>query len=403
MVIYRILATLFALAQVPAALRQKVLRDRLGLAAAKHHAPHIWLHGASVGELNSVLPLLKRLIRDCPEQHWVITCNSTTARDTALEWSLPRVAVVMAPFDLAFAVRCVKRRFNVSAHITLESEIWPHRILTGPEPKILLGGRMSAKTAKTWEKFPQLAARVFGAFEFVSAQDEGSDARLRALGCDPDCMGPVADLKAQYVAPDMRAEAELSSAFDRANTFLAASTHDGEDEIVLEAYKQAAASEPDLRLIIAPRHPDRGDQIADQATRHGLKSTRRSLGQAPSEQVFIADTLGEMPMWYSLAGRVFIGGTLTNRGGHTPYEPAHFECALIFGPDTQNFAAPFAILREHGLAQQVENSVQLAEAITRLNGAKIQSERGEEIKSLLSAQTDPDTLFDALLRALPAQ
>jgi 3-deoxy-D-manno-octulosonic-acid transferase len=184
-------------------------------------------------------------------------------------------------------------------------------------------------------------------------------------------------------------------------TWLAASTHEGEEDIVLEAHVKARRINPELRLILAPRHPHRADQIAEMIAGKGLDCARRSTGDSHAASVLLADTMGEMPNWYRQAGRVFIAGSLTDRRGHTPYEPAYFGCALIHGPDTGNFASAYERLAQNNAAICVENADQLAEALASLDAESAQEKAGIAAQNALRAVTNIDGLVSDLVAQLP--
>ncbi|CUH75792.1 3-deoxy-D-manno-octulosonic acid transferase [Tropicibacter naphthalenivorans] len=403
MILYRLLISLFAIIAVLQGRKHgpETVKARLGRSPAQN-GPHIWLHGASNGELASCWPVVQALSQARPDLKWVITSNSATGVDLARQWPLPQHTALPAPVDLARVSARVMRDWNVQAHITLETEIWPHRILSCPGPVVMLGARMSASTAKGWSRVPGLIRRTLGRVSFASAQDLQSLERLIDLGLPKSAAGPTVDLKSFHTPPDLPAAPELGLAFDRAQTWLAASTHDGEDDILLEAHKIALNSQPDLRLILAPRHPRRAADILRLCTQHGLSVAQRSAGAPPTEQVYLADTMGEMPRWYALAGRVFIGGTLTDRGGHTPYEPATFGCALIHGPDTRNFRASFDQLRQTDAAIQAATPAQIAQALAELTPTDTQEKQGRAAQEALRQDTDLAPLVDKLLQILPA-
>ncbi len=402
MLLYRCLLSLFALVVLVRAARQDGLaglKARLGLGPVVD-APHVWLHGASNGELASVRPVLTRLIAARPDLHWLITTNSATGQQMARAWDLPRCSVRPAPLDLQRVSRRMMRRWDVRAHISLESELWPHRFAACPGPVLLLGARLSDGTARAWSRMPRLARRLLAQVRLASAQDADSARRLAELGLPDSAQGPVFDLKALYEPPETTPDAALTHAFPRDRTWLAASTHEGEDATVLDAHAALLDHAPETRLILAPRHPQRAEAIARAAQARGLTVARRSLHDAPDAQVYIADTLGEMALWYRLAGRVFIGGTLTDRGGHTPYEPASFGCALIHGPDTRNFAAPFARLAKAGAARQVAEAAALAEALLALGPS--QHDAGLRAREALRQDSAPGDFVARILATLPA-
>ncbi|MDJ0823544.1 MAG: glycosyltransferase N-terminal domain-containing protein [Paracoccaceae bacterium] len=402
MLVYRLILSLFAFVALAKALPQGQVAARLGLMPAVQ-GKHLWIHGASNGELNSARPVIEALHAARPEWHLVITCNSDTGVDLVRSWRLSRTTAIPAPLDLAWVTKRFFRDWHVQAHVTLESEIWPHRVLNYPGPVILLGGRMRKGTARNWGRLSGLARRVMRKLAYVSAQDAASLAHLRALGVRSEAIGPVIDLKSYYTPPKNAVpDAALREAFPRDKTWLAASTHPGEEAIVLAAFKKARLKDPKLRLILAPRHPKRGDEVAGLIREASVPLARRSAGDQPvPDAVYLADTMGEMALWYALAGRVFIGGTLTDRGGHTPYEPAAFGCAILHGSDVANFASPFEVLKKANAAVTVHDAASLAQALGTLHAAADQKAGGAAAQSLLRPETDLNTLVETVLAHLP--
>lgn len=399
MLLYRLIVSIFAavvLARLALLRDWAALRQRLARGPARP-GPHLWLHAASNGELASAKPLITALQQARPDLALLVTCNSEGGVALAESWGLP---ARLAPLDLARVARRMHRDWNVRAHITLESELWPNRVRTCPGPVFVIGGRLSEGTAKGWRLFGGLLPRVLGRLRYVSAQDAGSLGRYRAAGLPEAAAGPVLNLK-EFYAPDPRRDATLAAAFDRAQTWLAASTHEGEEETVLAAHKLARAQEPTLRLILAPRHPRRGDAVEQLILEAGLSCARRSRGEAPEgAEVYLADTLGEMGLLYPLAGRLFIGGTLTDRGGHTPFEPAAYATALLHGPDVANHAAPFARLSAARAAIEVADAPALAEALNRLAARDAQEALGQAAQETLRPETDLEELVAAITQRL---
>jgi 3-deoxy-D-manno-octulosonic-acid transferase len=402
--LYRLLISLFAAVAILRALRSGGVtqaRARLTPGQAPLGA-HVWLHGASNGELASFRPLLERLIAARPDLGWLVTANTETGAQMARDWQMPRVSARLAPLDLWYATRRVMRGWRICAHIALESELWPNRILMCPGPVLILGARMSHSSARIWGRFPRLSRRLLTRVRFASAQDAGSAARLITLGLPTDAMGPVTDLKAYFSPPAPMQDPVLDAAFPRALTWLAASTHEGDDSVALAAHAALLRDAPDMRLILAPRHPHRAETILAEAARLGLTTARRSTGAPPSDaQVYVADTMGEMPQWYHRAGRVFVGGTLSDRGGHTPYEPAAYGAALLHGPDTVNFAAAYACLHRANAARQITDSATLTAGLRDLALPDKQAEAGLAAQRALTPQTDLDALATQILAHLP--
>lgn len=394
MLLYRFLLSLFAIA----VLTKGNVSARLGHSVTTP-GPHVWVHGASNGELISARPVLEKLIAERKDLNWLITCNTETARTMVAAWNLPRTSARLAPVDLAWVAKRMLHDWDVRAHIALESEIWPHRTLSCQGPTLLLGARMSASTARSWSKLGDLPARVLEKVRFASAQDVETRDRLIKLGLPRAAVGPVVDLKALYTPPNLAPEPALQAAFQRDHTWLAASTHEGDDEVILDAHLAALEREPKLRLILAPRHPKRAKDIRKLAQDRGLGISQRSTDQSPEAQVYLADTMGEMAIWYQLAGRVFIGGSLSDLGGHTPYEPAAFGAALIHGPDMENFAAARDRLKTTEAAKEISTAHDLAQALATLRDG--QAEMGQKARRALQVETDLDGLCKTLLEILP--
>lgn len=337
----------------------------------------IWLHGASNGELTSARPLVEALRAAFPDRALVVTANTVTGRDLAAGWALPGVAARLAPFDFRPALRRFRAVWRPAALVVLENELWPNRLDTASEPVLVVGARMSEQSHRLWSRFPRLARRVLSHVRRLWPQDPGSADRFRALGLAADRIGPTATLKSAVAlaAPDPGRLAALAAVFARADTLLAASTHEGEEAAVIEGFVSARARRPDLKLILAPRHPARAAGIAALIAPTGLPWAQRRAGVAPDPDtaIYLADTLGEMPLWYALAGVTFVGGSLAPRGGHTPFEPAGAGSAILHGPHTANFTEAYAALdRERG-AVAVEDAGDIAAALAALEDAGAQA------------------------------
>ncbi|WP_254433576.1 3-deoxy-D-manno-octulosonic acid transferase [Paracoccus yeei] len=246
-------------------------RERLALTGPDVVPGGIWLHAASVGELNSARVLAEALGAELP---LTVTTNSLTGR--ALARKLGHVAV-LAPLDVPQAVERFLARIEPSVLVTVENELWPNRSAMARDlgvAQVVVGARISERSAQRWARLPQLIGPMLRRIDLLSAQDEGSEARLLRLGLPALSLGTRLNLKllgpAQVRPPE--------DGPGRARVVLAASTHEGEDEIVLDAYAQARRAVPDLRLILAPRHPRRGDAVAALIAARGLDFARRSQG-----------------------------------------------------------------------------------------------------------------------------
>ena len=409
MVPYRILAPLAGLVLVLlAVLRRLIGRDgartlaeRLGRGAPVASGA-VWVHGASVGELVSARPLIAALAPGGV----LVTANTESGRAQAEGWGLAGVTVRAAPVDAAPVLRRFLDRHQPRALVLLEGDLWPGRILAAQArgmPVLLVSARISERSARRWARMPGLVRGILGRVDWIVPQDDGAAARFRALGLPADRIGPVLNLKAAGAVPEGIAPLP---GFARAATLLAASTHPGEEETVLDGFIAARASRPDLRLILAPRHPDRGDGVARLIAGRDLTFARRSRGEAPdlARPVYLADTLGEMTLWYAAAGVTFVGGSLVAKGGHTPFEPAAQGSAILHGPDTANFPAAYAALRAGGGAIEVRDAAGLATAMLDLADTGAQAAmaaRATEALAPLRAGVDLSPVLDRLQRLAP--
>lgn len=315
----------------------------------------LWLHAASVGELNSIRPVLKA----ATDHPILVTCNTTTGLALVTGWNLPHVQAALAPFDRAAPTRKMMR--NCRALIVVENELWPNRILAAHaanRPVVLLSARMSDRSARLWTRWPRLTQRLLEPVRLAIPQDATSATNLTALGVPPNAMTAPVPLKAAYHPTTT----DPDPAFDPAQTVLAASTHTGEDQIILDAFHIARAHHPNLRLILAPRHPDRANDIATRLTIQNLSFTRQSKSESPSAPIHLADTLGQMDRWYASAGICLVGGSLIDAGGHTPFEPLAHNLPILHGPFTRNFADHYAALDAANGALCVRDAATLAAA-----------------------------------------
>jgi 3-deoxy-D-manno-octulosonic-acid transferase len=368
--------------------------ERLGLTRPPAPGPRIWLHGASNGELTSARWLIAKLIAARPGLQWLVTCNTATARAMVRGWDLPGVTAAFAPLDAACATQRLLNRWQPRILISLEGELWPARLAAchaAKTPVILLGARMSARSFRRWTLIRPLAATALGQVAHASAQDPASRQHLIRLGLPATAFGPDFDLKAQAAA-SLPPPAILPRA-DRAAWLLAASTHDGEEEAVIDAF---LATPNFTHLILAPRHPSRAAAVAALIARRHQPFTRRSAGALPgASAIFLADTMGEMDLWYARCGACIIGGTFAPKGGHSPWEPVRHACAILHGPRIENFAAPFARLDAAGAALPA-TAPTLAAALAGLD-ADAQDRLVRSATACFQANGDPDALVAQLL------
>lgn len=367
------------------ALRERLALDPVGSA-------NIWVHGASVGELTSARPVIEALAQT---HRVLVTANSLTGRDMAAGWGLP---ARLAPLDLPGALARFLDQARPRLQVTVEGEFWPLRsqaLARRAIPQAVIGARMSERSALRWRRLPRLIAPVLGRLAALSAQDAGSESRLRTLGLPEGAVLPRLDLK--LLAPAGITPPPPGPERDR--TLLAASTHEGEEAVVLDAWMQARRPHPGLRLILAIRHPRRGDEVAALLAGRGIAFQRRSAGGMGGD-VLLADTLGEMDRWYAAAGLCFVGGSLADRGGHTPWEPAAHASAILHGPHVGNFTEGYAALDAAGGARAVD-AKSLADQVARLAGDPVAARRmGQAARQVLDGRAGDPAALVARLREL---
>jgi 3-deoxy-D-manno-octulosonic-acid transferase len=325
--------------------------------------PLVWIHAASVGELLTVIPLIERI----RQKEFAVLCTSGTVTSASLaEQRLPDGAIHQ--FITLDAPRFVKRfldHWRPDLALFVESDLWPNLIVASAKrgiPLILVNGRLSERSYKRWRWAPATIAALLRCFDLCLAQSAAHAARYRELGAPR--VATTGNLKLDVPDPpaDADALAALRAAVTDRTIIAGASTHAGEETILIEAHRRLRNSFPGLLTLIAPRHPERGPGILEIARAAGLRAALRSRRELPTfiTDIYIADTLGELGLIYRLAPIVFVGGSLASHGGQNPIEPIKLGAAILHGPHVWNFAEIYAALdKVHG-AEQVSDVGKLA-------------------------------------------
>lgn len=340
--------------------------ERLGVASAPRPAgPLLWAHAASIGEALSLAPLLERVRSRHPRSGVLVTTGTVTSAQV-LEKRLPEGVIHQyAPIDHP---RCVAQFFGhwrPDVAVIVESELWPNLVLEAERrgaALVLLNARMSATSYARWRRAPASIARLLSAFSVIAAQDEQQAERLSALAGRTVAATGALKLAAAAPPADQTELARLHAAIGKRPVWLAASTHKGEEAAILDA---ARTLDPKTLTMIAPRHPERGAAVAAAARRAGFSVARRSEGDALTSDisVYVADTVGELGLFYRLAEVAFIGASLVEAGGHNPLEAARLARTIITGPHTHNFSKIYAGLHTAKAVVQVESAAALAAAV----------------------------------------
>ena len=385
--------------------------ERLGIASqARPAGDLVWLHGVSVGETLSLLPVVERLRQKRPDLTVLVTSGTLTSATLLARRLPPGVIHQFAPVDTPGAVRAFLDHWRPAAAVFVESELWPNLILEARRREVklvLASARITEKTALGWRRFPGAAREIVSAFDRVLPQDAASADRLESLGARID--GHV-NLKLAGAAPphDPGAFTRLSAAIGDRPVVVAASTHDGEEIALVRALDSLADR---LCLILVPRHPERSPAIAAALTRDGYRFARRSDGREPDRDtdLYVADTLGEMGLFLRLADVVVMGGSFSAAleqppvGGHNPLEPARLGKPAVTGPDMSNWAAVTDTLVAAGGLAVVEAPWDLPAVLAPLladdAAARAMGERGR--RAAAEAGSGLDRLWDALTPLLP--
>tara|TARA_R110002051_G_scaffold158005_1_gene229470 strand:+ start:1424 stop:2716 length:1293 start_codon:yes stop_codon:yes gene_type:complete len=385
--------------------------ERLGVAGRpRRDGDLVWLHGVSVGETLSLLPLVERFVRERPDLNVLVTSGTLTSA-TLLARRLPKGVIhQFAPVDTPGAVSAFLDHWRPALGVFVESELWPNLILAAHARDVklaLVSARITEKTAAGWSRFPGAAHRLLSTFDRVLPQDEASAARLQSLGANIDGLINL-KLSGTALPHDSAAFTALSAAIGDRPVVVAASTHDGEELALVRALDALADR---LCLILVPRHPERSPAIAAALTAGGFKFAARSSGQPLDSRtdIYLADTLGEMGLFLRLADVVVMGGSFSaalNRppvGGHNPLEPARLGKPAVTGPDAANWAGITRTLVEAGGLAMVDTPADLAAVIAPLladpGAAKAMGERAR--RAALDAGSGIDRLWDTLQPLLP--
>ncbi len=346
--------------------------ERMGVSAApRPQGALIWVHAASVGEAQSALILVDRILEIDPGFKVIVTTGTVTSARLMAERLPERAIHQYAPVDRELWVRRFLDHWRPALALWIESELWPNLVLETARrriPMLLINGRMSERSLAGWRRFPALIRPLLASFARILAQSEADAARFRALGAREVITTGSLKFDAAPLPADADQLRRLEISLAGRPRWLAASTHTGEEAQIAAAHRAIERSHPGLVTIIVPRHPDRGAEIAGELDLLGLTVARRAIGDgiAPDTDVYLADTLGELGLFYRLAPIAFVGGSLVPHGGQNLLEPARLGCVVLHGPHVQNFRAIAAELAASGACQAVPDATALADVVDGL-------------------------------------
>lgn len=362
--------------------------ERLGVLPefAADKAP-LWIHAVSVGETMAIVPLVKLLQARHPELPIVMTTMTPTGAERVAATFGESVRHFYCPYDLPFALNRFLNKLNPRACIIVETELWPNLINACRNrnlPVLVANARLSARSAKGYAKFAGVTEPMLRQIDLIAAQNETDGKRFVDLGLPADRLNVTGSIKFDVAAPEGSARLAYSLRQlwgQNRPVIVGASTHEGEEKVLLDTYRAQLEQFPDLLLVIVPRHPERFDTVANLVKQSGFSLARRSQGDQPKPdtQVYLGDTMGELMKLLAAADIAFVGGSLIERGGHNPLEPAVLKKPVVMGPHFFNFEQICDQLSEAGGLSVVENAEAFERRINNLLTDKAMSrEQGEK-------------------------
>ena len=329
----------------------------------------VWIHASSVGEVRSVATLIHELKARQPQRRIVLSTFTVTGNEIAKKFSGVD-AVIFLPMDFLWTVRRALTQWNPSVMVFVETEIWPNLLgecFRRGIPTVMVSGRLSARSFPRYDRFRGFFRQVLRRFSAIGMQTGEDAARIIKLGADESRVSVVGSLKLSAEKPQSSRFAQLPRYGKK--LLIAGSTHAGEEQILLSSFAEIRPKFPELSMVVAPRHPQRFDEVEDLLRRSGFGVCRRS--RTPDEKLFaqdilLLDTLGELGEFFACGDIAFVGGSLVDFGGHNILEPARLGKAILFGPYMTNLQALAEEFIAKGAAVEVADGKALAGVLARL-------------------------------------
>jgi len=348
-------------------------RQRLGF-VPRASGTVVWVHAVSVGETIAAAPMIRRLLARNPDITILMTAMTDTGLAQAMKMFGDQVQYAYAPYDTPGAIRRFLNRANPRILVIMETEIWPNMIRQSRSrrvPVFLINARLSERSARGYERVKSLVAPIMRSISWVAAQAEKDAERFRRIGVAASKVDVTGSVKFDVDIPEDVREASLQFRASLAGrpVWIAGSTHEGEDAQLLAAHRQLLGAYPNALLIIVPRHPERFESVAEQIIRQGFSLAQRSQGdELAGAEVYLGDTMGELMMLYGASDAAFVGGSLIERGGHNPLEPAVWGIPVISGPNVFNFETIYQRLLDDRGVVIVGGSDELFQHLSALFG-----------------------------------
>lgn len=386
-------------------------RERFGHVPQAPAPGGIWIHAVSVGEVQAVLPLVQRLQERHPDLPITLTTTTPTGSDQVRRRLGDSVCHSYMPYDAPRFLRRFLEQVRPRHLLMVETEVWPNLLRmcnAGGVASLLANGRLSERSLRGYRRLGGFSRRVFGLIDQVAAQTDEDARRFVSAGASPERVAVTGSIKFDIEIPaSVREQVEVMRRnWGGRPVWIAASTHEGEDEVVLVAHSRLLKVMPDALLILVPRHPERFERVAVQAVRLGFPVVRRSDGElpGPGDPVYLGDTMGELPVLLGAADAAFMGGSLSRIGGHNMLEAAAQGVPVCFGPHVFNFTLIARMLIECGAAREVGDAEELALTLHRwLSDASLRSRAGEAGRQMVEANRGAlDRLYALVERSLSA-
>jgi 3-deoxy-D-manno-octulosonic-acid transferase len=358
--------------------------ERLGFGKKiESDKPLIWLHAVSVGEVEAAVPLINGLRNCLPEYKFLITTVTPTGAETVRRRFTDSVQHLYLPYDIPFSVSHFLGKTKPSVCIIMETEIWPNlyrQCKAKSIPIALVNARLSLNSFKGYKKFSGLVKNTLACVAKVIAQTELDAERFISIGCEPAKVSVIANLKYDSdLSHEMREQAKLikTELFGGRVVWIAASTHEGEEKIILEAHKEILKQHENCLLILVPRHPQRFDKVEKLCLETNLSVVRNSKSNEMNSltKVYLLDSLGELKTYYGCADVAFVGGSMVSAGGHNVLEPAQWGLAIISGTDLSNFYEISKLLVSAKALVKVGNRTELVNQINELISNEVLREK----------------------------
>ncbi|MEM7100562.1 MAG: lipid IV(A) 3-deoxy-D-manno-octulosonic acid transferase [Pseudomonadota bacterium] len=368
----------------------------------------IWFHTVSAGESIAASGLIRELVAANPEAHFLVTTMTPTGSAQVLERLGDVAQHCYAPYDFSFAVRRFYTAVKPRMLVLMETELWPNLIRHAHDadiPVVLINARLSERSARGYARIGSITTTMLARMRLIACQGQDHAERFTGLGLGADQVRVVGNVKYDLALPQ-----NIAVSVERLGNqlgigsgpvWIAASTHPGEDEVVLAAHEVVRSEIPEAQLILVPRHPHRADEVAKLVAHRGWSQQRQSEAGGARADVVIGDVMGSLLALYGLADCAFVGGSLVAIGGHNPIEPALFELPVITGPEQFNFADAYMQMGDSGAAVTVDNAQDLGALVATYLSDKAAAEAaGNAAAQVVAANKGATQRTRALLQEM---